>query len=798
MQSQESKPAIQRVTLAPAPRQADSNIRPRYAIEHAAWVWHPETVVDEHTALRFVNHFSVTEPVTIRLHLSADQRFEAFLDGDFFAMGPDRSDVGHWSFASYDITLPAGEHTLEAHVWWIGALAPLAQISARGGFICAAEGLEAQLNTGQGAWQVARITAWSFTRKRMPSFHVIGPAQCIDAQTACGDVAPIIVAHPIHEERTGAVQGIWQLYPTPLPEMLRRPVITGRIRAVSTAPLSAPLTAEACASPEIAAWQRLLDAGAAVEVPPHTTRYILWDLDEYYCGYETVTLAHGAGSRVSLEWAESLYHVDAEGKLLHSNKGNRDEVEGKIFIGFGEQFMPDGGETHCFQSHWWRSGRYLLLTIETADAPLRVEQLGIVETRYPIENASTWRSSDAELTALQPMFVRAIQMCSHETFMDCPYYEQTMYVGDTRLQMLVTGVMSNDDRLIRRGIELFDWSRWRTGFIAERYPSTPPQQSLTFAMLWVAMLHDYARWHDDTDFVRARMRGMRAQFEEFFALLSPESLLIHLPGWNFVDWVPEWDDDLGIPPDGERGASAIVNLLFTQALRQAAELEAMYGEEAFAMRYRDVAAGVGQAIMDRFWCPEQHLLADDSAHTQFSEHALSLALLTEILPEAERAPVLEQLITNPALRRATIYFSFYLFEALYKFDRGDLIVEKLASWKELLHRGLRTTVESPEPTRSDCHAWGAHPLFHYHASLAGIRPLDAGFRRVRIAPSPGPLTQIDSTLPTPHGEMSVALTFDRSQRCTARIILPAAMTGEFCWRGKTYALRSGECNEIDA
>jgi alpha-L-rhamnosidase len=787
---------ITRIAVPPSSSHADSNIRPRYAIENAAWLWHPSA--NDPVALRFKNHFAITEPMNIRLHVSADERYELSLDGEVFSMGPDRGDLEHWSFASYELMLAAGTHTLEAVVWWLGPLSPLAQMSSRGGFICAAEGLEDKLNTGKGSWFVERITGWSFTRKRMPNYHVIGPSQTIAGSVPDNSElveTPTVVAFPIHTERNGGVQGIWRLHPSPLPDMLRQHKSPGTIRAVTELPLDVPLSVTACQSSEISVWQDLLTHDRPVVIPPNTTQQILWDLENYFCGYETITLSGGAGSRVAVEWAESLFHVDESGSILMNQKGHRTEVFGKRFLGFGDQFLPAGGPSETYRSHWWRSGRYVLLTLSTAQEPLRVEHLGIVETRYPCENSSVWDCSDASLNALIPLYVRAIQMCSHETFIDCPYYEQLMYVGDTRLQMLVTSVITGDDRLIRRGIELFDWSRSHTGFVRAHYPGRARQQILTFAILWPTLLHDFAWWHDDSAFVRARMIGMRAQFEELIALLTPESLLSHLAGWPFVDWVPEWD--IGNPPDAEAGTSSIVNLLLVHSLQRAAALEEFFGEPEFAARYRKIADRVGRSILARFWCPAKQLIADDLKQAHFSEHAQCLALLTEILPLADRSAVFEQLLKHPSLSRATIYFSHYLFETFYQYGRGDLIIERLAIWKNLLSTGLYTTIEAPEPTRSDCHGWGAHPLFHYHSSLAGIRPAAPGYRQVRIAPAPGPLTELSSAVPTPHGEIRATFRFDQATgQCHAQITLPATIGGVFEWQGVRYPLAAGRCNSI--
>jgi hypothetical protein len=112
----------------------------------------------------------------------------------------------------------------------------------------------------------------------------------------------------------------------------------------------------------------------------------------------------------------------------------------------------------------------------------------------------------------------------------------------------------------------------------------------------------------------------------------------------------------------------------------------------------------------------------------------------------------------------------------------------------MLAQGLTTfaeTVDRPGgSSRSDCHAWSAHPTFDLLRIVAGIRPVAPGFTRVRIAPSLGALTSLHAVHPSPLGDVTV----DYRRAGTgldATIELPDGMTGELVWRGMAHPLRSG-------
>ena len=123
-----------------------------------------------------------------------------------------------------------------------------------------------------------------------------------------------------------------------------------------------------------------------------------------------------------------------------------------------------------------------------------------------------------------------------------------------------------------------------------------------------------------------------------------------------------------------------------------------------------------------------------------------------------------------------------------------MFLRRLDLWRDFVRQGLKTPLEGPGDARSDCHGWGAHPVFHLLTGVAGIRPASPGFRTVEIAPSPGALRHIEAGVPSPRGMVSVRLDFSDGA-ATGRITLPKGMTGVFLWNSRRIPLSPGE-NDI--
>jgi len=144
----------------------------------------------------------------------------------------------------------------------------------------------------------------------------------------------------------------------------------------------------------------------------------------------------------------------------------------------------------------------------------------------------------------------------------------------------------------------------------------------------------------------------------------------------------------------------------------------------------------------------------------------------------------------PAMTAATYYFRFYLARAVEHAGMGDEYLKLLGPWREMVGLGLTTWAESPEPTRSDSHAWSAHPNYDFLTIVAGIRPAASGFQKVVLAPHLGDLKNVKAAMPIPQGMVEVEYRRTASG-VEALVKLPAGVTGELLWAGKSQGVAAG-------
>jgi len=780
---------VRQVRLESRHTQGNTNVGIEQSIDMAAWVWMPGHDVwgasfdgkfdpDHEPAFlfRFRRDFEADGSV-LQFSVSADERFVLMLDGRVIARGPHRGSVNRWYYQTYEITgLGSGTHRLEAICWQLGAHAPIAQLSWRGGFILKAEETyDAQLTTGRTEWRCAPLANTTFSNFGTGGAWGAG-SQCEQVGTSFLREEPpaerwksaVVVRRPIREKFNGIRQEGWRLFPTERADQLAEPKTPGKV-VNATVDLTRPFV-----------------------VPADSERDLWWDLENYYCAYPELETAGGKDAEISWGWTESLRNEKGE-------KGDRNAWRGKAFSQtVTDTFRPDGRPDALFTSPWWRCGRWCRLHVKTSSEPLTVRSVRIVETRYPLAFEGLFESDDPTLGDIGRICRRAIEECTHETLFDCPFYEQQMYPGDSRIQLLIHSAITREDSMARFALTFFDADRRSDGFVAMNFPTRATQESATYTMCWVLMHRDYMMWHDNAAFLRARMPGVRNALMGLALHENADGLLEDLPGWSFMDWVDGWSrtniECRGVAPDGTRGegAGALNGLLYQMALQAAGDVDAALGEEHLAAHWRAKADRLGKKLVGRFWDEGRGLMADTVRKDRFSEHAQCLAILTGILSKEQADRAFAGLLSGRDLAVVSSYFAHYLFETYAKCGRTDLIRRRLDLWRQYLRHGACTAFEKNSmESRSDCHGWSACPLYFYQTAFAGVRPDAPFFKSVRIAPQPAGLRRIRSKTPCHQGVIETDLSFENG-RASGKVTLPAGLTGTLVYGNQTRRLVSGE------
>jgi len=754
----------------------------------AKWITAPGILGNEFGVYLFQRSFEIedTPPDAFIVKVSADNRFKLYLNGHYIGNGPSRGHALKWRYQSIDLAphLREGTNLLAAVVWNFAEERPAAQVTVRTGFILEGMGEAASLSTDD-QWFVCPDPSLSPLHADLRAYFAVGPGERVDARHRPWDwnTQPLPGANwlpareldlgiPVHA--AGAYGHIPKplLAPRTIPPMERTPQ---RFSAVRRGDLPG--------DPEA-----FLLGEQPLRIPAHASLRFLLDQGQLTTAYPVLSTDGGKGTLIRLSYAESLFHD-------HPNKGNRDEVEGKQFIGFSDEFILDG-KKRTFETFWWRTFRYVQVEIETAAESCTLRNLSSIFTAYPLIESASFNSPDNLHAEIWKVGWHTQRLCAGETFFDCPYYEQLQYVGDTRIQSLVTSYVSGDPRLIRRALLDFAESRQSFGLTQSRFPSASEQIIPPFSLYWIDLVHDYWMLHGEPELIEGLLPAIAEVLRWFEDRIAADGLPGPMEWWNFVDWVehPGWE--FGNPP-GNRGAgSTIIACEYVYALQYAADLFESFGRPGAAADYRTQAESVRTAVRLHCWDAERGLFADTPALEHFSQHANLMAVLAEVAPTRDGG-LMERVLGDPDLAPCSYYYRFYLAEALRKAGLADRYTELLGPWQAMLDQGLSTFAESLEPSRSDCHAWSSSPLYHFLSLVGGIRPGSPGFSTVTIAPALGELSWIDLTMPHPEGEIRLRLEQKNGTALIGEVFLPGTVTGSFSCGETRFDLVPG-MNRIEA
>lgn len=184
-------------------------------------------------------------------------------------------------------------------------------------------------------------------------------------------------------------------------------------------------------------------------IPANSKIHLILDQGQLTTGYLSMLFSRGKEAEVRLGYTEAYCSNPATGA-----KENRNELGGKTFVGYEDKIICDGGDNRTYTNLWWRTWRYVDVRIETKNEPLVIEDIYSTYSAYPFVKETCFAAPGNEyLEKILEIGWRTARLCANETYMDCPYYEQLQYFGDTRIQAMITLYNTRDTCMVKNALE---------------------------------------------------------------------------------------------------------------------------------------------------------------------------------------------------------------------------------------------------------------------------------------------------------------------------------------------------------
>ncbi|MFC0329193.1 family 78 glycoside hydrolase catalytic domain [Paenibacillus sepulcri] len=443
-----------------------------------------------------------------------------------------------------------------------------------------------------------------------------------------------------------------------------------------------------------------------------------------------------------------------------------------------------------------RGFRYLILTVRGAAKPVKLYDIYVNQSNYPVTEAGAFQSSDPLLNQIWEISRHTTRLCMEDTFVDCPAYEQVFWVGDSRNEALVNFYVYGSLDIVKRCLNLVPGSADITPLYLDQVPSAWNSVIPNWTFFWAIACAEYVEHTGDRAYAAEIWPAVRHTLEHYLTHID-DSGLLNIKGWNLLDWAPMDQPDEGIVTHQ--------NMFLYKTLRKADGLAAAAGEAGSA--FPGAADSLLAAINEQLWDEVQQAYLD-CIHTDgrrsdiFSMQTQVVASLCRIAEGERKERVAAYLVQPPKsfVQIGSPFMSFFYYEALAQAGHYGLMLEDIrANYGQMIEHGATTCWEmypnfaenrasADMLTRSHCHAWSAAPGYFLGESILGVKRVEDGWRRAAIAPQPCGLSWAKGKVPLPQGgrievEWHVEgnlmkLSVSAPEDVELDILIPEGLTGE--------------------
>ncbi|HXX64603.1 MAG TPA: family 78 glycoside hydrolase catalytic domain [Bacteroidota bacterium] len=227
------------------------------------------------------------------------------------------------------------------------------------------------------------------------------------------------------------------------------------------------------------------------------------------------------------------------------------------------------------------------------------------------------------------------------------------------------------------------------------------------------------------------------------------------------------------------------------------------GKPADEMKYGRLADQIKSDFQRRFYDPTRKSVLNHGS----CQAANSVALCAGLIPGEDRSAVLQAIVDDLERRdyQQTVgeVMQVFLIRALAEGGRNDVLHriysrENRGSYGFMVRQGLTSLPESwdarPGTGSSMNHFMLGHLLEWHFAYVAGIRqqPGDIGWKRVLIAPEPGPLDSASAAFESPSGRIIVSW-MKKGTEFKLKTMIPSGIQAEAVLpNGERHILSQGE------